>query len=48
MVELYKPKKHKTEKQIKFDIPDYVGTDPRGGGYDEQRGQAHYSRWYSL
>ncbi len=48
MVELYKPKKYKTEKQIKFDIPDYVGTDPRGGGYDEQRGQAHYSRWYSL
>tara|TARA_R110000744_G_scaffold121499_1_gene226163 strand:- start:2 stop:886 length:885 start_codon:yes stop_codon:yes gene_type:complete len=48
MVELYKPKKYLVENQKKFSIPDYVGTYLAGGGYDENRGQAHYSRWYSF
>ena len=48
MVELYKPKKYLVENQRKFSIPDYVGTHSMGGGYDEKRGQAHYSRWYSF
>ncbi len=48
MVRLYNPKKFIVEKQKKFNIPEYVGTQPLGGGYDEQRGQAHYSRWYSF
>lgn len=48
ITELYKPKKFIIEKQKTFNIPKYVGTQPMGGGYDKQRGQAHYSRWYSF
>jgi len=39
-LELYKPKKHKFESQVYFDIPDYVKGDPN-------RKNNHYSRWYS-
>ena len=46
LVELYKPKGYRVEQQKKFYIPSYVGD--TGGGYTTQRGQAHYSRWYSF
>ena len=39
-LELYKPKKHKFESQVYFDVPDYV----KG---DANRKNNHYSRWYS-
>lgn len=39
-LELYKPKKHKFEPQVHFNIPDYV----KG---DANRKNNHYSRWYS-
>ena len=49
MVELYQPVDYKVEAQKKFHIPNFVGSyNVGGGGYSEQRGQAHYSRWYSF
>jgi len=41
LTELYEPKAKKFEKQIKFDVPDYIKA-------DEMRKQSHFSRWYSF
>ena len=42
--ELYKPKKSKFQKQIKFELPQHLLNDTNN--YNRQ--QAHYSRWYGF